>query len=168
MKDKFYIFLDIDGVLWDWDFRKKEIDQGKIKKGGMIKDFNPESIKALNFLISEINKNFNCFLVISSTWRLDMKDTIEILNENGLDYHNEFLKTDFSLTPEKRGEREILPMTEDLNGNYCIIDDENFDYKQIFPQNKIIKTNIENSSLSLNQTKMWCEKNLISPELEMQ
>ena len=28
MKD-FYLFLDIDGVLWDWPYLKKEIDEGR-------------------------------------------------------------------------------------------------------------------------------------------
>ena len=45
------IFLDIDGVLWDWAFVKEQIACGKQKMGGSIKNFNPQSICALNYLI---------------------------------------------------------------------------------------------------------------------
>ena len=63
--EKFYIFLDIDGVLYDWVFIKNEINQGRIKMGGLIRHFNPQSIYALNYLIDGLNKLYDVNLVIS-------------------------------------------------------------------------------------------------------
>ena len=47
----FYIFLDIDGVMYDWDWIIAETNAGRMKKGEFNKKFKPESINALNFLI---------------------------------------------------------------------------------------------------------------------
>ena len=68
-RENFYLFLDVDGVLWDWKWRIEMIKEGKIKKGGLITNFNPKSVHALNTLIEYLNENYNCKIVISSTWR---------------------------------------------------------------------------------------------------
>ena len=81
--ENFYIFLDIDGVLYDWVFVKQQIAMKKQKKGGIIKTFNPESISALNMLIFELEKKYNVNLVISSTWRHDLGYAINVLYANG-------------------------------------------------------------------------------------
>lgn len=44
MRKKFYIFLDVDCVFWDYKWLKKEIKAGRIQKGGVIKYFNPKSV----------------------------------------------------------------------------------------------------------------------------
>lgn len=36
MKEYFYIFLDIDGVLWDWPQRIDDIKNGKVKKMNLL------------------------------------------------------------------------------------------------------------------------------------
>ena len=66
---KFYLFLDIDGVLWDWAYLKKEIAEGRIKKGGIAGNFKPESINSLNYLIRRLSEKYDVKLVISSSWR---------------------------------------------------------------------------------------------------
>ena len=97
-RKNFYIFLDIDGVLWDWDWRLGAIDKGKIKRISYIADLNPKSIEALNFLIEKLNENFNAKLVISSTWRSNLEETREILQNNGLKYDDELYATNISNT----------------------------------------------------------------------
>ena len=58
-KENFYIFLDIDGVLWDWNWRKNEFKNGNSKQM-LANKFNPESIAAINFL-REIRDKFNAY-----------------------------------------------------------------------------------------------------------
>ena len=96
MKKHFYIFLDVDGVLYDWEFIRGQIRAGKIKKGGKINAFKPESIEALNYLIREKSKDSEVHIVISSTWRHYMETIIERLKEHGLDYNGEFSRTPIS------------------------------------------------------------------------
>lgn len=165
MKEKFYIFLDIDGVLWDWNYRMREINKKEKKHSKIISNFNPESVNALNYLISKINKNYDCYIVISSTWRSNMPFTENMLKSSGLKYDKPFLSTPISNEPIKRGEKEIFPMTKKLNGNYLIIDDEYFDFEKIFPKEKIIKTNIQFGSLKPEQVIDWCNNYLKSQEM---
>lgn len=151
----FYIFLDIDGVLFDWKFLKQNIIEGKIKPGGIIKNFNPNSIKALNTLIERLNNNYNVNLVISSTWRHDLGYAVNILYANGLKYDFEIFATPISVTPNKRG-KEILEFLKDkADYDFVIIDDEMFDYAEHFSKNKIIKTNMQNDSLNINHVNKY-------------
>lgn len=41
-KTKFFIILDIDGVLFDWKYLKQEMDSNNLKKGGLINNFSPK------------------------------------------------------------------------------------------------------------------------------
>jgi len=59
----FYIFLDIDGVIYDWDFIIAETNAGRIKRGEFIKKFKPESIRALNYLIKGLEEHYDVRLV---------------------------------------------------------------------------------------------------------
>ena len=81
-------------------------------------------------------------------------------------YKKPFLSTPITNEPAKRGEKEILPMTKDLKGNYLIIDDEYFDFQKFFPKEKIIKTNIQHGSLTTKQVFDWCNNNLKSQKKE--
>lgn len=156
-KEKFYVFLDIDGVLWDWQWLKAEYTRG-LKKQTIITVFNPNSISALNFLLATLEKNYDCQLVISSTWRYDMQKTNSTLRKNGLKYDKELLATPTSTSPEKRS-YEILDF---LNGaktkNLLIIDDESFDYSANFSIKNIIKTNIANHSLNKQDVLNWLSR----------
>jgi FMN phosphatase YigB (HAD superfamily) len=149
MKGNFYIFLDIDGVLWDWKFllSKKATNTNR----GIMTKFNPESIKALNFLISETEKEYDTKLVLSSTWRYYFEKAKKILQNNNV-LKSENLDKTPSLRRRQRG-LEILKYLQDHKYNkekdkFLIIDNQNFDFKKYFKQNKIIKTSIMNNSLS--------------------
>ena len=123
MKKKFYVFLDIDGVLYDWNYIKS---LGPEHWGGVIVDFDPKSIEALNYLIAQLKKEYDVELVISSTWRSNMERTMQILINHGLKTEDLFIsRTRNSTNPRYRG-REIMDYLENKRDkeNYVIIDDE--------------------------------------------
>ena len=153
----FYIFLDIDGVLYDWDFIINEVESGRMQRGCFIKTFKPESMYALNYLIQELSKNFDVKLVISSTWRCNLPFTIDTLKNNGLVYNKTIEATPIS-DPAKRGEQIITYLNNKKNYDFVIIDDEYFDFKKHFDSNKIIKTEMFHSALTISQVKTFLTK----------
>ena len=158
MKEKFYIFLDIDGVLYDWEF----LLRNSHKKGGIIKNFNPESINALNKLISEVSMRFVPELVVISTWRHDMDNTIKTLLDNGVIIDNISIgKTPIFSNPHNRSLEILKYVNNNLGNNYVIIDDENFDYAEHFSKSNIIKTNMFNDSLNVDMVDLFLKTNVI-------
>ena len=160
MNPKFYIFLDIDGVMYDWD----SIRSANMKFNGIIDKFSPHSVAALNYLTKQLSKEYTPVIVISSTWRRDMFFTIRTLKENGvnLDLRN-LTCTPISNNPQNRGQ-EILRVLNisPYKQNYIIIDDESFDFKEHFPDCRIIKTNIFNDSLNKNKIDKFFKDNNLS------
>ena len=144
----FYIFLDIDGVLYDWGYIIAETDAGRREKGGLIDKFKPESIYALNLLINELQKDYNVGLVISSSWRSNLPFTIQTLKDNGLIYNKKIERTPI-YNPSKRGEQILDYLADKTNYDFVIIDDEMFDFEKFFEKDKIIKCEAFNSALSV-------------------
>ena len=158
MKKKFYVFLDIDGVLYDWNYIKS---LGPEHWGGVIVDFDPKSIEALNYLIAQLKKEYDVELVISSTWRSNMERTIQILINHGLKTEDLFIsRTRNSTNPRYRG-REIMDYLENKRDkeNYVIIDDETFDFKEYFHDTRIIKTDIFISGLKREMVDIFLKNN---------
>ena len=155
MKKDFYIFLDIDGVLWDVEYILKEIDEGHIKKGGIIKDLKPSCIEALNYLIEKLENFYDVILVISSSWRYNLKNTINILKKYGLKYDKDIARTRLTTKNSSRGEEILDYLKDKSNYEFVIIDDEEFDFKKHFDKSNIIKTNIENQSLSMKMVREY-------------
>ena len=153
----FYVFLDIDGVMFDWDYITEEINAGRVKRGGIVKKFKPESVKALNYLLGELEKNYNVELVISSTWRSNLPLTEEILKANGLIFSKELDRTPIAY-PNQRGKQISKYLEDKQNYDYVIIDDEMFDFEEYFSPNKIIKCEIYHSALSLGKVKNYLNK----------
>lgn len=153
MKKHFYIFLDIDGVLWDYKWLKQEIENGKIKKGGLIQSFNSESVNALNYLFKKLSNKYEIYLVISSTYRKDMNKLKSLFKDYKLNIstiQNICPLPSLNLTREE----EILNfVVKNKAKNYLIIDDETNNLKNLFSQKNIIKTNIYNSSLNMDMVK---------------
>lgn len=157
MKPNFYIFLDIDGVMYDWDI----IVKNNIRCIGIIDRFDQTSIDALNYLTKQLAIDYIPVIVISSTWRHDMFRTIKTLKSNGVNLDLKNLRcTDISKSPEKRGE-EILSFLKTVKDsqNFVIIDDEMFDYEKHFPKDKIIKTNIQNDCLKISMVNTYFSQN---------
>ncbi len=147
MRDDFYIFLDIDGVMFDWKYR---LSSGR-KLGGVIKDFNPESVKSLNFLCSALSEQFNTNIVITSTWKQHWDTMLEVFELNGVNLDGVTVsKTITKDEPKYRG-REIVEYLGDnySDANFVIIDDEMFDYDKYFDTSDIIKTNMQDDSLNM-------------------
>lgn len=156
MKENFYIFLDIDGVLWDWAFIKEQVKKGIIKQGAPITSFKPESIDALNFLIKSLYEQYKVNLVLSSSWQTtDMAKAISALFNSNLEVVGKIEATR-NTTHKIRG----VEIKEYLNGtnnnqNYVVIDDETSDIKAFVDIKKIIKTNLQNAALNLGQVKKF-------------
>ena len=153
----FYVFLDFDGKMNDIEFFKKLHDKGI--KEGITKIFKPESIVALNYLLETLSKKYDVNLVISSSWRRDMDETIYYLNKNkiNLSVVKNIDKTGYVYDENNKNHRdeEIKQYLYEKNEykNYVAIDDEAKFFK-IPSQNKIV-TNIYNHSLDMQMVKNW-------------
>ncbi len=160
---KFYIFLDIDGVMYDYDYIIAEIESGRMERGGFIRKFKPESVQALNLLIEELEKYYDVRLVISSTWRANMPFIAKILKNNGLEYNKEMERTPI-YDPSKRGEQILDYLQDKENFDFVIIDDEMFDFKKFFKQDKIIKCEMFHSSLNIGMVNDFLRKTIENKE----
>lgn len=146
-KENFFVFLDVDGVLWDIKYLKNKSND-KDKK----EVFNPKSIDALNYLIEKLELFYNVNIVISSFWRYTLLNRlIKILKRENLNYDKEFLATEKTYYFNSRG-KEISKFLKDKvnNDNFVIIDNRNFDFDKYFDKKNIIKTNVKNMSLNKN------------------
>lgn len=164
MRENYYIFLDIDGVMFDWKYR---LSSGK-KLRGIIKDFNPESVKALNFLCKTLCNQFNTSVVITSTWKSHWQELLDTFAKNGVDLSRATLdQTVTRENPNLRG-KEIVEYlgTEKDKGNYVIIDDEMFDYRKHFQMSDIIKTNMQDGSLDMDKITHYLKTHGIEFEQE--
>ena len=152
---KFFIFLDIDGVMYDWNYIKAEVDGGNFG-ARELKQFKPESIEALNFLMDTMRETHKVQLVISSTWR---DSAIVPLYKNGAHLKGAVYSTPVLGDPAHRGV-EIISFLEKWNlkedeYDFVIIDDESFDFKTYFTDDQIIKPNIFSGALSLDMVKKY-------------
>ena len=164
---KFFIFLDIDGVMYDWDFIRAEVDGGNNTARG-LKQFKPESIQALNLLMDTLRETHRVQLVISSTWR---DNAIVPLYQNGAHLKGAIHSTPVSGHPEHRG-LEIISYLESWNlkdddYDLVIIDDESFDFKTYFTEDQIIKTEMFHNALSVKMIEDFLnKKGLAKPQVE--
>lgn len=160
-KEKYYVFLDIDGVLWDWKWRISEVKNGRVRGGGIVSDFNPASVGALNNLIETLSNNYDVRLVVSSTWRISMGLTEKALRKNGVIIPNDVLdRTPLTVRRGARGEEIIAYLYDKENrSNYVIIDDEEFDYETYLKKSSIIKTDIYLGALEQGMVDDWLKNN---------
>lgn len=145
-KEKFYVFLDFDGVLYDLEY----LIMNKIKKNEKLIRFAPDSIGALNTLFDQLSTKYDPQLVISSFWRCKFPMAVNVLKNQGFNIVGvPISKTDISTAPHKRG-LEIKGFLDkhDKSENFLIIDDGKFDYAEHFPPEKVIKTSILNDRLT--------------------
>lgn len=124
MSEKFYIFLDIDGVLNNMDYFYKCFKKHKVK-GIMSMNcfpFDPDCLNNLMILRQKLNNNsYKVKIILSSTWRMNNVDTAIVnsrLAEYGMRIED---KTIFN------GDRteEILDYVEKhFCVNYLVLDDD--------------------------------------------
>jgi len=160
MNKNFYVFLDIDGVMYDLSYIKDRIKSGDIKNGRIISKYKPESVCALNMLIENLSKYYNVHLVITSTLRFKFYRMLNILEENGINIPQFIGRTSLTLNRHNRGgniARYLQSRGYDRAvDDFVIIDDEKFNYHKYFDKKNIIKTSIINNALSINAVKRYC------------
>jgi len=162
----FYVFLDIDGVMYDWDYIISETNAGRMKRGEFLRKFKPESVEALNLLIKGLEKHYNVSLVITSTWRSNLPFTVKTLKENGLVYDKEISRTPI-YDPAKRGEQINDYLSDKRDYNFVIIDDEMFEFEKFFSKDKIIKCEMFHSALSVPMVQEFLNVTIKNNEEEM-
>lgn len=162
MKEKFYVFLDIDGTLWDW----KTLNE---KKTQLI-ELNEESVDALIVLLESIKKKYGLDLVISSRRRCDWEECMSFLKSNGFDaesYHPNMTQIERVDTPrgvkiaeylKGKGEKlKLFPKPfqgflarrtfAKMTNNFVVLDDNLRPLKDYVPIGNIILTNSKNRAL---------------------
>ena len=157
MKDNFYVFLDIDGVLNNQDFLLSY--RSNNRKGSYILDFAKHSVDALNHLIKELQINYSVNLVISSSWRINMPETIQTLQNNGVYFPPTPVTSTIKETFENSRGNEIATYLKQVNetSNFVIIDDEWFDFKDKFYRKNIIKTDFYKDGLTKKQVQEFLQ-----------
>lgn len=126
MKERFYVFLDIDGVLWDWK-NVKNLFNRAIKPMGALPDatFNPESMQALNHLLNKLSDHYEPFLVITSKWRTELNETVNALYYNDLIFSGAIDSTSLLKGMPRGIEIQQYLLNHDNSKNYVVIDDSN-------------------------------------------
>ena len=152
---EFYIFLDIDGVLYDWDYIISEVNSGNMKKGGLITKFKKESIDALNYLIESLSKRYNVNVVITSSFRHNMNFIALKLRESNFNYEGILHKIGDTFPSSNRGKEIKKYLDGKKDYEFLIIDDEMFDYKEEFEKFDMIKTEIYHNALNLDMVKRF-------------
>jgi len=160
MKEKFYVFLDIDGVLWDWDVLD-EMGQSTSPNGSCIDLFCKSSVEALQFLCDELQKQYEIDLVITSSGWDKLNELVPLLHRHGFAFPKETHTTRFI---DRKRTLEIQDYLQDKKNaqNYVIVDDETIDIKEHFNCEQIITTNIFHNCLKKSQVETflnnWVEK----------
>lgn len=94
-KAKFYIFLDIDGTLWD---------ANTPRYAGFYIQLKPESVVALNTLIESLKKIYDVDLVVTSKRRVKWRSCKQFLIDNGVNFPSEKMsKTQLKKLKHPRG-----------------------------------------------------------------
>ena len=146
----FYIFLDIDGVMNDfeyWNECKKRHGNASVMNMECY-PFNPRSLNNLMLLNKELqHKRYAMRIVLSSTWRLDDISTEIVksrLAEYGMTIYDKTLQSNRLLLDKLDSHRsfEIKKWLETHKNptNYLILDDDN-DILNNFEEKHCINTN---------------------------
>lgn len=165
MKEKFYVFLDIEGTLGDIDYNAKQIDLGYHDDLDILID--PKCVSALNYLIDNLQKRFDVQLVISSDYRKYM-DVLKLkLKEKGL----KTIKIDSTPrinTQNQYRSKEILAYLCNKQNPYnlVIIDDGHYDFYDHFFPELIIKVDNFRRSFDINHAKTFLQPFNIENENE--
>lgn len=169
MREKFYVFLDIDGTLWDMK------DLHKRKK--FVVKLNPKSIQAVYALMDSLEQKYDAELVITSRRRSNWRACLHFLYQEGFDIFKYTLhKTHLINWKKPRGvkiaeymyndrignfgdKQKLFPRlfekhmakkeNKKMKDNFVVIDDDMSPLKDyVLPEN-IIRTNGHNRSLDI-------------------
>ena len=128
--DKFYVFLDVDGVLNN-------------DPAGWYDKIETSNVEVFNnFLVKLKEVNFDPVIVVSSNWRL-YPDKFEKLQNTfsqlKLDYTGEYLKTEVGLSPVRGRQIGATLGKYNVENNFVIIDDNLDEIARYYPKYHIIE-----------------------------
>lgn len=178
--NNYYIFLDIDGTLWDFNALPVAFVYSKI--------LCEDSINAINNLAEQLENNgYNPQYIIISKQRTAWERCKQLLYNNGL--RKDILIKPLPLGRRSRGARiciymynmehnincENLPQRKKLSdlikipfarsfNNYVVIDDNIANLIKTIPNEKIIQTNINSGRLKQNMV----DKYLVSQNINIE
>lgn len=110
MREKFYVFLDIDGTLWDM----KDLH----KRNKVVVELNPESIQAVYALVDSLEQKYDAELVITSRRRTDWCECLRFLQQEGFDiFKYDLHRTHLINWKKPRGVKIAEYMYNDRIGN---------------------------------------------------
>lgn len=180
-KENYYVFLDIDGTLWDAKYAYgiyggnfNYVSYPRLKK---------DSINAVNLLLRSLEEKFDTKLVITSRRREDMNDCIEYLQKYGLKYDKPILCLPFGKTyrgariigymQEQNDKPEHLSRPQNLlskllnafiikgSQNYVVLEDDFKLIKNSIPSRRLIFSNHQRKSITTKQVESYLKANKI-------
>jgi len=161
MKENYYVFLDIDGTMWDIKYVLYSLYFGSYS---YLRQPNIQSVDALNLLIKELSKSYNVQIVISSVLRKFCKRDIKLMKEFGLKYNGNIQITPLFCSSRNIAIKKYL-LTKENNNNYLIIDDNPF-VTLSKKHTNVIKTNFLNGSLSVQNVQDFLAKINVTANVE--
>lgn len=137
-----YVFLDIDGVLNSENYLEKCYRKHHKPMSMNHVPFDPKCLNNLMILVQTIEKHYQVKIILSSTWRLHSID-YEIVDARLAEY-GLCLSDKTPVINQERGKeiQSYLKESKQKCNNFIILDDENFDILDYFPQN-LIKTDFK-------------------------
>jgi hypothetical protein len=162
---KFYVFLDVDGVLINYKW-KKLVHYLKLNKLGYSQDICPFNVVVLNRLLNKIKKSeYEPVIVVSSSWRYNRLDNlIALLKANNLKHDGKYLVTDKNIVRGK-SIKNFIDQNE-ITDNFVIIDDEISDITPyissefIIKASGIFKSGLTNKDIKIFITKRFKDENI--------
>lgn len=181
----YYIFLDIDGTLWDLVFGNHV--HGPYLPYQPEPRLKPESVSALNLLLSSLEDKFDTSLVITSGRRGNLAKCTEYLHRDGLEYNKPIYCTKF-VSEGSRGSKIVDYLQQENHGpfiyptlnsvaqkllfglknsdysNYVVLEDERKKISKEIPSARCIITNKKHRSLTTAQVERYLSQNGIAFE----
>ncbi len=182
LKPKYFVFLDIDGTLWD--------QQTAVYFHGPYADvqkephFNPKSVAAINTLLASLEEQFDTTLVVTSGRRQNLAKCTEYLHREGVKYDKPIFCTPYT-AEGSRGSKIIGFMNKEGYGpftyptiknvldkmlynfknsdyqNYVVLEDQRKKISNEIPPARRIITNIKRGSLSPDDVIVYLKSNNI-------
>ena len=191
-KEKFYIFLDIDGTLYTQQDIHEFTTAGfpiYLSANFWPQDCNAESREAFNKIIDTLEQNYDTEVVIVSRKRKDMQMCEHYLKEvyklhiskplqrtpyvmgERSDKIIDYIENDCGLYPKTKNVIKNLLNKKRLTSNYVIIDDDTFAkdmrttlLSNIFGEENYIPVHGKRSSLRMSQADEFLKSKNLIPE----
>lgn len=181
-KEQYFVFLDIDGTLWDMDYNSDRYSNVHYVEWPKLK---PGSIKALKTLLYSLEQEYDTVLVISSKRREDIDDCKEYLKANKFVFNkplekiespsiicrgNSILnfmknrgKAPFTYAESSNIFARLFSRIKDEDyKNYVVLEDEKHLLGNYIPKNRIIMSDHNKQSINLKQVEKYLRNNNIN------